>query len=104
MPYVMVKLLLHGFLGGGGYTITLSSEDMKTTYCHVSPDYIVNVGDSIKKGDLIGNVGPKYVYGVIGNTYSDSTGNPTNGAITGCHLHLGIRIDGKYINPLDLFE
>ena len=31
-------------------------------------------------------------------------GNPTNGATTGCHLHFGIRIDGKYTNPLDLFN
>ena len=30
-----------GFLGGGGYTITLSNGDMKITYCHVSPNYIV---------------------------------------------------------------
>ena len=52
---------------------------------------------------MIGHVGPKYVYGVPGNQYSDSTGKPTNGATTGCHLHLGIRIDGKYQNPLDFF-
>lgn len=39
-----------------------------------------------------------------GNTYKDKDGNPTNGATTGCHLHLGVRIDGKYINPLELFN
>ncbi|MCI8353240.1 MAG: M23 family metallopeptidase [Clostridia bacterium] len=39
-----------------------------------------------------------------GNTYKDKAGNPTNGATTGCHLHLGIRIDEKYINPLELFN
>lgn len=95
-----------GFLGGGGYTITLEPENtnIKFTYCHVSPNYIVSVGDKLEKGDLIGHVGPKYVYGVLGNQYSDENGIPTNGATTGCHLHLGYRINGKYYNPLDLFS
>lgn len=31
-------------------------------------------------------------------------GNPTNGATTGPHLHLGVRIDGNYIDPLSLFQ
>lgn len=54
-----------GFLGGGGYTITLSpSDDLKISYCHVSPNYIVSVGDDISQGQVIGSVGPKYVYGV----------------------------------------
>lgn len=93
------------FLGGGGYTITLTSQDMKVTYCHVSPDFIVKTGDNIFRGTHIGNVGPKYVYDVPNNPYKDSTGKPTNGAITGCHLHLGIRTnDNDYINPLDLFK
>ena len=90
-----------GFLGGGGYTITLSIEDMKITYCHVSPTFIVEVGQKVERGEIIGYVGPKYVYGVKGNTYTDSTGKPTNGATTGCHLHLGIRVNGEYTNPLN---
>lgn len=91
------------FLGAGGYTITLSFDNFRVTYCHCSPNYIVKVGDIVKQGQVIGTVGPKYVYGVKGNQYSDSSGRPTNGATTGCHLHLGIRIDGKYQNPLDFF-
>ncbi len=39
-----------------------------------------------------------------GNTYKDKDGEPTNGATTGCHMHLGVRIDNKYINPLELFN
>lgn len=31
-------------------------------------------------------------------------GNPTNGSTTGPHLHLGIRINDEYIDPLSLFE
>ena len=91
-----------GFLGGGGYTITLSTDDgLKITYCHVSPNYIVSEGDSIIQGQIIGYVGPKYVYGVSGNMYSDSTGKPTNGATTGCHLHIGFRLNNSYVNPLE---
>lgn len=92
-----------GFLGGGGYTITLSIEDMKITYCHVSPTFIVEVGQKVERGEIIGYVGPKYVYGVKGNMYTDSTGKPTNGATTGCHLHLGIRVNGEYTNPLNYY-
>ena len=91
------------FLGSGGYTITLSFDNFKVTYCHVDPNYIVSEGDFVKQGQVIGFVGPKNVYGVPGNQYTDENGNPTNGATTGCHLHLGVRIDDKYVNPLDYF-
>lgn len=94
-----------GFLGGGGYTITLTTEeDLKISYCHVSPNYVVTLGQKIEQGQIIGNVGPKYVYGVSGNTYKDSTGKPTNGATTGCHLHIGFRFDGTYLNPLEYLQ
>lgn len=53
------------FLGGGGYTITLSTDTMKITYCHVSPNFIVREGDKVVKGQYISNVGPKNVYGVV---------------------------------------
>ena len=92
-----------GFLGGGGYTITLTKDNMKISYCHVSPNFIVNVGDEVFQGQVIGFVGPKNVYGVVGNQYKDSNGNPTNGATTGPHLHLGIRVDDSYVNPLDFY-
>lgn len=37
------EITFASFLGGGGYTITLTSGNMKFTYCHVSPNYIVKV-------------------------------------------------------------
>ena len=54
-----------GFLGGGGYTITLSKDDLKISYCHVSPNYIVYEGEEVVQGQVIGFVGPKNVYGVV---------------------------------------
>lgn len=96
------RISFTGFLGGGGYTITLSTDDgLKITYCHVSPNYIVSEGDLITQGQIIGYVGPKYVYGVSENIYSDSNGKPTNGATTGCHLHIGFRLNNSYVNPLE---
>lgn len=98
------KITYTGFLGGGGYTITLTNHNMKITYCHVAPFFIVEVGDEVKRGEIIGHVGPKYVYGVKGNNYKDENGLPTNGATTGCHLHFGIRINEEYVNPLNYYK
>lgn len=75
-------ITFRSFLGAGGYTITLSFNNFKVTYCHVSPNFIVSVGDIVKQGQVIGYVGPKYVYNVNGNPYKDASGKPTNGATT----------------------
>lgn len=58
-----------GFLGGGGYTITLTDShaengEVKFTYCHCDPNFMVNLGEQVVKGQIIGKVGPKYVDGV----------------------------------------
>lgn len=76
------EITFRDFLGAGGYTITLSFDKFKISYCHCNPNYIVSVGDTIKQGQVIGHVGPKNVYGVKGNRYHDENGNPTNGATT----------------------
>lgn len=95
-----------GWGGAGGYTITIESTDgvYKFSYCHCSPEFIVSVGQNVKKGEIIGKVGPKNVYGVTNNPYKDSNGNPTNGATTGCHCHFTVRKNGELIDPLEILK
>ena len=90
-----------GFQGAGGYTITLKGNEFTASYCHVSPEFKVHVGQKIRKGNVVGQVGPKNVYGVPNNPYKDSNGNPTNGATTGPHLHFTLRRNGDLVNPLE---
>ena len=54
----------------------------ETYYAHCSR-FAVSVGDEVKQGDVVSYVG-------------------STGRSTGPHVHLEIRIDGKYINPQDL--
>lgn len=96
-------ITFRNFLGAGGYTITLSFNDFKVSYCHSDPNFIVELGQEVKQGQVIGKVGPKNVYGVPGNQYKDNLGNPTNGATTGTHLHLGIRINRKISKSIRIF-
>lgn len=90
-----------GFYAAGGYTVTVKSDNLTISYCHVSPQFLVCTGQYVTKGSVIATVGPRNVYGVPNNPYKDSNGNPTNGASTGPHLHLTIKKDGQAVNPLD---
>ena len=92
-----------GFNGSAGYSIHIKNNNLQFLYHHVSPNYIVKVGDYIYAGQVIGKVGPKNVYGVKNNPYKDSSGKPTNGATTGPHLHFTIKKDGIAVNPLNYF-
>lgn len=92
-----------GFSGSGGYTITYSFNEYLVSYCHISPNLLLPTGTLIKKGDIIGYVGPKNVYSVPNNPYKDSNGNPTNGATTGPHLHFSIKKNGTAIDPFVLY-
>ena len=98
-----VKSLWQSFHGAGGYSIVIENDEYKASYCHCSPDFIVYVGQFVRKGELIGCVGPKNVYGVENNPYRDGNGNPTNGATTGTHLHFSIKDkdSNSYVDPLE---
>lgn len=91
------------FSGSGGCTVTVQNGNMYTSYCHVSPNFLVAPGVFVEKGQLIAQVGPKNVYGFPENKYTDNNGNPTNGATTGPHLHFAVRNESDYQNPLDYF-
>lgn len=91
------------FSGSGGCTVTIQNGNILTSYCHVSPNFIVVPGQYVEKGQIIAQVGPKNVYGFTNNKYYDSNGNPTNGSTTGPHLHFAIKENNVYKNPLDYF-
>ena len=97
------KVSFVGFKGAGGCTVIIDSGSFSISYCHVSSNYLVNIGDIIYAGNIIANVGPKNIYNIPNNPYKDKNGNPTNGATTGCHLHLTIKKDGIAVNPLNFF-
>lgn len=64
--------------GAGGYTIIVESDEYSFTYSHCDPNFLVRVGDKVMKGEVIGKIGPKNVYGIANNPYKDSSGKPTN--------------------------
>lgn len=47
------EITFRQFLGAGGYTITLSFNNFKVSYCHCDPNFIVNIGDKVKQGQVI---------------------------------------------------
>lgn len=94
-----------GWYGANGYTIIIRHEnDFQSTYGHVSPQFLVSVGDTVKKGFVIAKVGPKYIEPKSYTTYQDSHGNYTNGSTTGPHLHFAITQNHKKIDPLSYFS
>ena len=76
------KVISAGYNNGGyGNLIVIEHpNNMKTYYAHLN-DIYVNVGDMVKKDDIIGAVG--------------STGNST-----GPHLHFELRVDNKPVDPI----
>lgn len=90
-----------GFLGSAGCCVIIRSNNYTISYCHIDPNFKVFIGQYVKQGELIAQVGPKNVYGFSNNKYFDATGNPTNGSTTGPHLHLTIKKDGIAVNPLN---
>ena len=80
-----------GFLSdGSGNTISVSHDSgISTMYCHTDETFLVNVGDYVQKGQIIGHVGPQYLSSGI-----------MNGNTTGPHLHFMVLKDGYTVNPL----
>lgn len=74
-----------GWLGGLGYAVKIDHGAGKyvTVYGHFS-SYVVNVGDEVTQGQLIGRVGD-------------------TGYSFGAHLHFEIHVDGQARDPLQYF-
>ena len=75
-----------GWSGGGeGINVVIDHHNGYTSqYMHLN-EAIVDEGDNVEKGELIGIMG-------------------CTGSCTGTHLHLTVRHDGSTINPLSLYE
>lgn len=84
--------------------MTIQSHNIEFSYSHISPKFLVKSGDFINQNQLIAKVGSKYIENIENNPYKDSFGRQTNGSTTGCHLHLSVKIDGKAIDPLTIFN
>lgn len=72
-----------GWYGNGGVSVIIRHKDnTESHYYHMMHNSnLVSVGEKISKGQVIGRVG-------------------TTGASTGYHLHLGIKINGEFVDPL----
>ena len=65
----------------GNYVTINHGDGYSSVYMHMT-HYVVDVGDYVKAGELIGYVG-------------------STGRSTGPHLHFGISYNGTYVNPMD---
>lgn len=79
------RIKKRGWMGGAGNAVILEHADgMETIYMHMS---------KFRKGQKVGDrVSAKTVIGYVGST----------GMSTGAHLHFGVKINGRYVNPLKL--
>lgn len=74
------KVTMAGWNGGYGNTVMVEHDTTyETLYAHLNK-IDVKVGDSVKKGDIIGRMG-------------------TTGRSTGVHLHYEIKRNGEHVDP-----
>lgn len=81
-----------GYYSSCGHSIIISYDNgYKSLYGHVSPKYIVKVGDRVSVSTIVATVGPKYL--------EDGS---LNGFTTGPHLHFTLYYNSKRIDPLSI--
>jgi murein DD-endopeptidase MepM/ murein hydrolase activator NlpD len=77
-----------GWCSGYGYCVKLRHDGgVETIYGHLIDEPVVERGDEVLVGELIGH---------MGSTYDRAGG----GYSTGVHLHLTVLVNGKAVNPL----
>ena len=81
-----------GFDNSGGYMMIIQYDNSyKSMYCHLSSKLNFKTGDRVKKGSIVGYVGPKYI-----------ENGKLNGYTTGVHLHFGLYKNGNSVDPLQV--
>jgi len=68
----------------GNYVIIDNFNNIETIFCHLSK-VVVHIGDTVRAGQP---------FAISGAT----------GKVTGPHLHFGIKVRGKYINPFPILK
>ena len=77
------------YMGSLGYTVSIDHGDgIVTSYSNLDENSCVALGDSVKKGDVVGHVG------------QSALGDMAEGA----HLHFEVTDGGKYRNPAELLQ
>lgn len=81
-----------GYYSSCGHSIIISYYNgYKSLYGHISPNYLVKVGDKVSNNTVVALVGPKYL-----------ENGKLNGFTTGPHLHLTLYKNNKRIDPLSI--
>lgn len=77
------------YMNSLGYSVCIDhGDELFTTYANLDDTPTVNVGDSVKQGDVIGHIGNS----ALCDLASES------------HLHFEVMQNGEYKNPLDYLE
>lgn len=75
----------------GHHLIIKYNNGYKSLYGHISPNYIVRLGQNVSPKELVAYVGPKYL-----------KSGKLNGFTTGCHLHFTLYKNNKLVNPINV--
>jgi hypothetical protein len=76
--------------GCGGSIFIEHSDGLESRFCH-SSKIMVNVGDIVKRGEVVGLVG-------------GGQGDPGRGFSTGSHLHYTLVKNGELVDPIDYID